>query len=136
MPSRRGRRAPGDVIAIEVSNRSGVEIDEEAAVALARAVLAAEKVEDGELGLAFVAPEEMRDLKREHLGIDEATDVLSFPLDGRDPLPAELPRALGDVVLCPQVVGEEWRAPLVHGLLHLLGYDHGSEMEAREEALR
>ena len=124
------------MIAIEVSNRSGVEIDEEAAVALARAVLAAEKVEDGELGLAFVAPEEMRDLKREHLGIDEATDVLSFPLDGRDPLPAELPRALGDVVLCPQVVGEEWHAPLVHGLLHLLGYDHGSEMEAREEALR
>ena len=124
------------MIAIEVSNRSGVEIDEEAAVALARAVLAAEKVEDGELGLAFVAPEEMRDLKREHLGMDEATDVLSFPLDGRDPLPAELPRALGDVVLCPQVVGEEWRAPLVHGLLHLLGYDHGSEMEAREEALR
>ena len=120
------------MIAIEVSNRSGVEIDEEAAVALARAVLAAEKVEDGELGLAFVAPEEMRDLKREHLGIDEATDVLSFPLDGRDPLPAELPRALGDVVLCPQVVGEEWRAPLVHGLLHLLGYDHGAEMEARE----
>ena len=124
------------MIAIEVSNRSGVEIDEEAAVALARAVLAAEKVEDGELGLAFVAPEEMRDLKREHLDIDEATDVLSFPLDGRDPLPAELPRALGDVVLCPQVVGEEWHAPLVHGLLHLLGYDHGSEMEAREEALR
>ena len=124
------------MIAIEVSNRSGVEIDEEAAVALARAVLAAEEVEDGELGLAFVAPEEMRDLKREHLGIDEATDVLSFPLDGRDPLPAELPRALGDVVLCPQVVGEEWHAPLVHGLLHLLGYDHGSEMEAREEALR
>jgi ssRNA-specific RNase YbeY (16S rRNA maturation enzyme) len=38
-------------------------------------------------------------------------------------------------VLCPQVVGEGWRAPLVHGLLHLLGYDHGSEMEAREEAL-
>jgi probable rRNA maturation factor len=124
------------VIAIEVSNRSGVEIDEQAAVALARDVLAAESVEDGELGLAFVPPDEIRDLKREHLGIDEATDVLSFPLDGKDPLPAEVPRALGDVVLCPQVVGAEWRAPLVHGLLHLLGYDHGSEMEAREEALR
>jgi len=124
------------VIAIEVSNRSGVEIDEEAAVALAREVLAAESVEDGELGLAFVPPDEIRELKREHLGIDEATDVLSFPLDAKDPVPADVPRALGDVVLCPQVVGEEWRAALLHGLLHLLGYDHGPEMEAREEALR
>ena len=42
-----------------------------------------------------------------------------------------MPRALGDVVLCPEVVGDEWRWPLVHGLLHLLGYDHGDEMEAR-----
>jgi probable rRNA maturation factor len=124
------------VIAIEVSNRSGVEIDEQAAVALAREVLAAESVEDGELGLAFVPSDEIRALKREHLGVDEATDVLSFPLDRKDPVPADVPRALGDVVLCPEVVGEEWRAPLVHGLLHLLGYDHGSEMEAREEALR
>jgi probable rRNA maturation factor len=133
MPSRRGRHAPDDVIAIEVSNRSGVEIDEQAAVALAREVLAAESVEDGELGLAFVPPDEIRELKREHLGIDEATDVLSFPLDGKGPVPADVPRALGDVVLCPQVVGEAWRAPLIHGLLHLLGYDHGSEMEAREQ---
>jgi ssRNA-specific RNase YbeY (16S rRNA maturation enzyme) len=46
-----------------------------------------------------------------------------------------MPRALGDVVLCPQVVGDKWRAPLIHGLLHLLGYDHGAEMSAREEAL-
>ena len=71
----------------------------------------------------------MRELKREHLGIDEATDVLSFPIDGRDELPEGVPRALGDVVLCPQVVGDEWRWPLAHGLLHLLGYDHGDEME-------
>jgi probable rRNA maturation factor len=124
------------LIAIEVSNRSGVEIDEEAAVALARDVLAAEGVEDGEVGLVFVPAEEIRELKREHLGIDEATDVLSFPIDGKDPVPEGVPRALGDVVLCPQVVGDEWRAPLVHGLLHLLGYDHGAEMEAREEVLR
>ena len=88
-------------------------------------MLRAEGIDDGELGLAFVGPEEMRELKREHLGIDEATDVLSFPIDGRDELPEGLPRALGDVVLCPQVVGEAWRAPLTHGLLHLLGYDHG-----------
>jgi probable rRNA maturation factor len=123
------------MIAVEVDNRSGVQVDEGAAVALARDVLAAEGVPKSELGLAFVGLEEMRRLKRDHLGIDEATDVLSFPIDGRDRLPEGVPRQLGDAVLCPQVVGEEWRRPLVHGLLHLLGYDHGAEMEAREEAL-
>jgi probable rRNA maturation factor len=124
------------MVAVEVSNRSGEEVDETAAAALAREVLAAEGVQEGELGLAFVAPDEIRALKHEHLGIDEATDVLSFPIDGKEPLPAGMPRVLGDVVLCPQVVGSEWRAPLVHGLLHLLGYDHGAEMHAREEALQ
>jgi probable rRNA maturation factor len=122
------------VILVETANRSGVAVDQRAAMELARAVLAAEGVDDGELGIAFVGPDEMRALKNEHLGIDEATDVLSFPLDGRDELPEGMPRALGDVVLCPQVVGDEWRGPLVHGLLHLLGYDHGDEMTAREEA--
>jgi probable rRNA maturation factor len=120
---------------VDVSNRSGARVDEAAAIELARDVLAAEGISEGELGLAFVAPEEMRVLKREHLGIDEPTDVLSFPIDGKDELPPEVPRALGDVILCPQVVGDEWRAPLVHGILHLLGYDHGSAMRAREEAL-
>jgi probable rRNA maturation factor len=123
------------MVAVEVQNRSGVEVEADAATALAREILAAEGVEEGELGLAFVAPEEMRDLKREHLGIDEPTDVLSFPIDRRDELPAGVPRQLGDAFLCPQVVGDAWRAPLVHGLLHLLGYDHGAEMEAREAAL-
>jgi probable rRNA maturation factor len=123
-------------VAVEVENRSGAEVDEAAAVELARRVLAAEGVEEGELGLAFAPPDEIRTLKRDHLGIDEETDVLSFPLDGRDELPNGVPRALGDVVLCPQVVGDAWRGPLVHGLLHLLGYEHGEEMEAREAAHR
>jgi probable rRNA maturation factor len=123
------------MVAVELENRSGAEVDEEAAVELAQRVLAAEGVDEGELGLSFVPPEESRALKQEHLGIDEATDVLSFPLDGRDELPDGLPRALGDLVICPQVVGEAWRQPLVHGLLHLLGYDHGEEMEAREAEL-
>jgi probable rRNA maturation factor len=123
------------MISVEVDNRSGVDVDEPAAVELAGRVLRDEGVEDGELGIAFVGEEEMRELKRKHLSIDEVTDVLSFPIDGRDPLPEGVPRALGDVVLCPQVVGDEWRWPLTHGLLHLLGYDHGEEMEAREEAV-
>jgi probable rRNA maturation factor len=123
------------VIAIEIENRSGAVVDEAGVARVARQVLAAEGVDEGELGVAFVGADEIRALKAEHLGIDEATDVLSFPIDGRDELPPGVPRALGDVVLCPQVVGDGWRQPLVHGLLHLLGYDHGGEMEARERAL-
>jgi probable rRNA maturation factor len=124
------------VIVVEVANRSGMEVDEDAAVDLARRVVEAEGVFDGELGLAFVPPDEIRALKRDHLGVDEATDVLSFPIDRRDSLPAGAPRQLGDAVLCPQVVGDGWREPLVHGLLHLLGYVHGDEMDAREAAWR
>jgi len=122
------------VVEVEVENRSGLEVDEARATELARRVLAAEGIDDGELGIAFVPPGEIRALKREHLGIDEETDVLSFPIDGRDELPAGLPRQLGDAVLCPQVTGDAWTGPLVHGLLHLLGYDHGEEMDRREEA--
>ena len=120
------------MISVETDNRSGAAVDAQAAAELAERVLTAEGVTEGELGIAWVASDEMRALKREHLGIDEATDVLSFPLDGRDELPAGEPRALGDVVLCHDVVGEHWHGPLVHGLLHLLGYDHGEEMAERE----
>ena len=123
------------MISVDVENRSGAEVDEPGAVELAGRVLRAEGIDDGELGIAFVGLAEMQALKREHLGIDEPTDVLSFPIDGRDELPDGLPRALGDVVLCPQVVGDEWRWPLAHGLLHLLGYEHGEEMEERERTL-
>ena len=123
------------VVTVEIENRSGIEVDEAGAEELARRVLAAEGVEGGDLGLAFVGPDEMRALKRDHLGVDEATDVLSFPIDGREELPENVPRQLGDAVLCPQVVGDAWRGPLVHGLLHLLGYDHGAEMERREAEL-
>jgi probable rRNA maturation factor len=122
------------MVEIEVANRSGMELDVDAARELIRAVLGDEGVADGELGLQLVGPEEIRGLKREHLGLDEATDALAFPIDARDPLPEGVPRQLGDVVICPQVVGDEWRGPLVHAVLHLLGYDHGADMEARERA--
>jgi len=123
------------VIAIEVENRSGEVVDSAGAESLAREVLAAEGIAAGDLGIAFATPSEMRALKLQHLGIEEATDVLSFPIDGTDDLPPGPPRQLGDVVLCPQVVGDDWRRPLTHGLLHLLGYDHGPEMVEREQAL-
>ena len=120
------------MIEVEVENRSGIDVDEDGAAELVRRVLAAEGVDSGEIGVAFVSPEESRALKSEHLGVDEATDALAFPVDGLEELPPGLPRQLGDVVVCPEVVGAEWRAPIVHAVLHLVGYDHGDAMEARE----
>jgi probable rRNA maturation factor len=124
------------MVEIEVANRSGRELDVRAAADVIREVLEGEGVADGELGLSLVGPDEIRALKREHLGIDEETDALAFPIDGRETVPDGVPRQLGDVVLCPQVVGEAWRAPLVHAVLHLVGYDHGPEMQAREREHR
>jgi probable rRNA maturation factor len=122
------------MVEVEVANRSGLAVDEQAAADVARRVLAAEGIAEGELGLVFVSVDEARRLKREHLGVDETPDVLAFPIDLREELPAGVPRQLGDVVVCPEVVGDEWHEPLVHGLLHLLGYEHGPEMEEREAA--
>jgi probable rRNA maturation factor len=122
------------MIEVEVANRSGVDVDEQAAAKLAQQVLVEEGIAAGELGLVFVPVDEARRLKREHLGVDETPDVLAFPIDGREELPDGVPRQLGDIVVCPAVVGEDWRRPLVHGLLHLLGYEHGPEMQEREAA--
>ena len=95
-------------------------------------MLAAEGVDAGELGLVFVGPDESRALKQ-RAPRDRRGDRRARVPDRRARRPPDgLPRQLGDVVVCPQVVGEEWRAPLVHAVLHLVGYDHGAEMEARE----
>jgi probable rRNA maturation factor len=122
------------MVEIEVANRSAAGLDLEAAAQLIRDVLREEGIDEGELGLALVGRDEIRDLKREHLGIDEETDALAFPIDGRETIPTGVPRQLGDVVMCPEVVGDAWRGPLVHAVLHLVGYDHGAKMEARERA--
>jgi probable rRNA maturation factor len=124
------------MIEVEVANRSGVAVDEQAAADVVRRVLDAEGLGEGEIGVAFVGADEARRLKQEHLGIDETPDVLAFPIDGREGLPTGVPRQLGDVVVCPEVVADDWREALVHGLLHLLGYDHGPEMEEREARAR
>jgi probable rRNA maturation factor len=124
------------MIDVEVANRSGLAVDEQEAMELARRILHKEGIANGEVGLVFVAADEARRLKREHLGVDETPDVLAFPIDAREELPHGVPRQLGDVVLCPDVTGDDWADALVHGLLHLLGYDHGAEMAEREAALR
>jgi probable rRNA maturation factor len=78
-------------------------------------------VEDGHVAIQLVDERRMRALNREHRGRDEPTDVLSFPVDETGP--AVEPRELGDVVICPQHTDDVTEA-VVHGVLHLCGYDH------------
>jgi probable rRNA maturation factor len=80
-------------------------------------------VVDGHLAVALVGEERIRELNREHRGEDEPTDVLSFPVDGEEPAG---PRELGDVVVCPQR-SEDLVEAVVHGVLHLCGYDHETD---------
>ena len=126
---------------VEISNRSGWRVDEQAAAAVVRAALEAEGVTEGEVGLALVDAAAMAELNAGHRGVDRPTDVLSFPLDGDEPLPAGLPRQLGDLVVCPQVAadaGTPIELLLVHGALHLIGYDHETDdgrMLARQDTL-
>ena len=99
----------------------------------AEAALAAHAVEEGHLTVALVDAERIRELNRAHRGIDAATDVLSFPVDGTGP--AAGPRELGDVVICPEHTADLQEAT-VHGVLHLLGMDHeadGGEMLALQD---
>jgi probable rRNA maturation factor len=94
----------------------------------ARAALAAAGVEDGHVAVELVDAERIAALNREHRGTDGPTDVLSFPLDGAEKSPG--PRELGDVVICPEHT-EDLSEAVVHGVLHLCGYDHeadGGEM--------
>jgi probable rRNA maturation factor len=110
--------------------------------ALGRFVLEREEVADAaELSIAIVSAEEMAELNSRYRGVEGATDVLSFGCD--DPCPAESdePITLGDVIIAPEVaekqagelgttVESELNLLLVHGILHLLGYEHGTDDEA------
>jgi len=126
---------------VEVENRSAHAVDEPAAAAAVAATLRAEGVTVGEVGVVLVEPGEMAALNAAHRGKDEPTDVLSFPLDGLDALPDGLPRQLGDVVLCPERAeadGTPIALLLVHGVLHLVGYDHeadNGDMLRRQNAI-
>ncbi len=84
-------------------------------------------VERATMGLMVVGADEMAAINGEHRGTPVPTDVLAFPVDGPDALdwPADgPPPELGDVVICPELAQEPLGTLAVHGLLHLLGYDH------------
>lgn len=101
------------------------------------AALRAARVEDGHLSVEVVDAERIRELNRDHRERDRPTDVLSFPVDGIDPVAG--PRELGDVVICPEHA-EDLAEATVHGVLHLCGYDHESDngemLELQAGALR
>jgi probable rRNA maturation factor len=88
------------------------------------AALAAAGVDDGHLSIELVDSDRIRELNRLHRGIDRPTDVLSFPVDGTGP--AAGPRELGDVVICREHTDDVTEA-VVHGVLHLCGYDHETD---------
>jgi probable rRNA maturation factor len=90
------------------------------------ATLAAVGVEDGHLAVEIVDAARIRELNRDHRAKDEPTDVLSFPIDELGP-PAG-PRELGDVAICPEYcVDMTLTETVVHGVLHLCGYDHETD---------
>jgi probable rRNA maturation factor len=109
---------------VEVLGGSGplVALDEvERLVALA---LASAGIEDGHVAVQFVNARGIAELNEVHRGKPGPTDVLSFPVDGADPLPG--PRELGDIIICPAHT-DDLREAIVHGALHLAGMDHETD---------
>jgi probable rRNA maturation factor len=83
-------------------------------------------VHDGHVAIEFVGPERIAELNEAHRGKPGPTDVLSFPIDGDEPVPDGVPRELGDIVICPPHTAD-LREAIVHGALHLTGMDHETD---------
>lgn len=143
-------------MSVLISNDANLDtlLPEDEVCAIAAHVLAVEGVErDVEISLSYVDEDEMHELNHQWRDIDRTTDVLSFECDSAfdEDIPLDEVLELGDIILAPEVIArqapsfgnapaDECRLMLVHGLLHLLGYDHieddeAEEMEAREDAL-
>lgn len=96
-----------------------------------------------EVAVRVVDTQEMQELNRDFREKDKPTNVLSFPAGAVEGMPSDAELPLGDIVVCAPVVrdealgqgkvlGDHWAHMMVHGTLHLLGYDHESEQEALE----
>lgn len=136
-------------MSIEIANESGVEVDTDTILAVARHALTETGVSPlAELSILLVDAAYMADLNHRWMGGDGPTDVLAFPMEegsvDRGPVDdTGEPTLLGDIVLCPEVarrqaataghaMGDELELLTVHGALHLLGYDHAEPEEERE----
>ncbi|MDJ0394564.1 rRNA maturation RNase YbeY [Rhodococcus sp. G-MC3] len=136
-------------MSIEVSNESGMDISEPELVSVARFAIASMDVHPAaELSMVLVDSATMADLHMRWMDLPGPTDVMSFPMDelepgGRPDAPDPGPSMLGDIVLCPSFAADQAASaghPLehelalltVHGVLHLLGYDHAEPDEEKE----
>lgn len=131
---------------VEINNESGAEVDEQRLVALALFAMDSLRIHpQAELSILLVDTDTMAAYHEKYMDEPGPTDVLSFPMDElRPPKDGEEPPLgmLGDIVLCPEVTAAQAsdsnRTPeqeadylLIHGLLHLLGYDHAEPEEKK-----
>ena len=135
-------------MSVELDDRAESGVSDSEIDRVVAAVLLAEAIGEVEVGVIIVGESDMQDLNREHREQDSATDVLSFPIDEDESLPG-VPRMLGDVAICLPVLlaqaterevspAAELTDLLIHGVLHLLGYDHetdAGEMLARQDEI-
>src|SRR6202023_1948376 len=146
----RAHAVVGDsVMTIEVANESGVDVSESELVSVARFVIARMDVNpSAELSMVLLDTAAMADLHMRWMDLPGPTDVMSFPMDelepgGRPDAPEPGPSMLGDIVLCPEfaaeqataaghTLGQELALLTIHGVLHLLGYDHAEPDEEKE----
>ncbi|QWF77317.1 rRNA maturation RNase YbeY [Amycolatopsis sp. CA-230715] len=137
-------------MSIEIANESGVPVDEASIVSAARFALDRMEVSPlAELSVALVTLEVMEDLHERWMDLPGPTDVMAFPMDELDSAvrrpdaPDASPALLGDIILCPGFAKDQARTAghslldelhllTVHGVLHLLGYDHAEPAEERE----
>lgn len=136
-------------MSIEVSNESGMDVSEGELISVARFVIEKMNVNPAaELSMVLLDLSSMADLHMRWMDLPGPTDVMSFPMDelqpgGRPDAPEPGPAMLGDIVLCPEFaakqaataghsLGHELALLTVHGVLHLLGYDHAEADEEKE----
>ena len=124
---------------IELSNESGVEVDEADIVSVAEFAMRRMGLhEDCDLAISIVDESRMSELHEEWMGLEGPTDVLSFPMDEMKPHDPD-PGIVGDIVLCPQFAEAQAKNGLaaelalltIHGVLHCLGYDHAEPAEEK-----
>ena len=125
---------------IEIANNSGVACNEDQIVDVAAFALDKMGIHpDSDLGITLVDEDEITKLHIQWMNLPGPTDVLSFPMDELKPFSAsDGPGIIGDIVICPQFAAkqatkhsteDEISLLTVHGVLHLLGFDHVEEEE-------